>query len=50
MVKQLPIPAALAAVFAHVLSTVENFADAFEPDLDAWEALPLARAIAEPVR
>ena len=50
MLKHLSLPAALGtAVLAHVISLAENIAIAFEPDLDAWEALPLPTLMADTV-
>ncbi len=35
---------AMAAAVAHFTSMAQTFVDAFEPDLDAWETLPVAHA------
>jgi hypothetical protein len=35
---------ALADASAYFTAMVEMLADAFEPDLDAWETLPVAHA------
>jgi hypothetical protein len=37
---------AVAAAIAHFTSIAQNIADAFEPDLESWEALPIARSTA----
>ena len=38
------IGTAIAAAMTHITSFAETFADAFEPDLEAWEALPFSHA------
>ncbi|MGO4447098.1 thiazole synthase [Mycobacterium sp. 2YAF39] len=38
---------ALADASAYFTAMVEMLADAFEPDLDAWETLPVAHATAQ---
>jgi predicted outer membrane lipoprotein len=40
---------AMAAALARFTSMAQTFVDAFEPDLDAWETLPVAHATAEKV-
>jgi hypothetical protein len=37
---------AVAAAIAHFTSMAQNIAEAFEPDLEAWEALPLVHTAA----
>jgi len=39
----------MAAAVAHFTSMAQTVADAFEPDLEAWETLPVAHATAEQV-
>ena len=40
----------VAAALAQVTTIAENIAEAFEPDLEAWETLPVAQASAVGVR
>jgi hypothetical protein len=35
---------AMAAAVAHVTSMAQTLAEAFEPDLESWETLPVAHA------
>lgn len=35
---------AMAAAVAHVTTMAQTFADAFEPDLESWESLPVVPA------
>jgi hypothetical protein len=39
--------AAAIAHFAYATQIAQAFVDAFEPDLDAWEYIPVAHATAE---
>jgi hypothetical protein len=35
---------AMAAAVAHFTTMAQTFADAFEPDLESWETMPVALA------
>ncbi len=36
----------MAAAVAHLTSMAQTLAEAFEPDLESWETLPVAHAAA----
>ena len=38
---------AMAAAVAHLTGFAQTMADAFEPDLEAWETMPLPQATAK---
>lgn len=39
--------ARVASPFGNFADSFDHFVEAFEPDLDAWDALPLAQAVVQ---